>query len=225
MNPSNSLVGNFQLLGACRKARQESENILQSYIGVKAFQTRRFENDYSDLLTESEFASALQFFLEELYGPKDFSERDRQFERIAPAVSELFPPEVMRTVEDLVELHALSESLDLAMAREVSHPSGGIDIEHYRVAWQKLDCAVERQRQLDLVLSLGTQLGALTRKRVLRRMLGMMRIPARMAGLGDLQAFLERGFDSFSGIRSSAALMSIIRMRESTFLQAMNDAV
>lgn len=225
MNPSSSLVGNFQVLRACREACHESEGVFQSYIGVKAFQTRRFESDYSDLLTEGEFASALQFFLEELYGPKDFSERDRQFERIAPAVSELFPSEVMRTVEDLVELHALSESLDLAMARELSRLARGIDIEHYRVAWQKLDCAAERQRQLDLVLSLGTQLGALTRKRVLRRMLGMMRVPARMAGLGDLQSFLERGFDSFSGMRSSAALMSIIKMRETIFLQAMNDAV
>ena len=225
MKSSSSLIRNFEVLGACRKACHESEEVFRLYIEVKAFQTRRFESDYSDLLPEGEFASALQFFLGELYGPRDFSERDRQFERIAPAVSEFFPLEVTQTVEDLVELHALSESLDLAMATELSHFARGVDMERYRVTWQKLDRGAERQRQLDLVLSLGTQLHTLTKKRVLRRMLGMMRVPARMAGLEDLQSFLERGFDSFSGMRSPAALMSIIRTRESTFLQAMNDAV
>lgn len=224
LKPSNSLRLNFDVLRVCREARDASVDLARCYLAIKAFQTRRFESDYADILKGVEFGPALQFFLEELYGPRDFAERDRQFERISATVSEFFPAEVARTVEDLVELHALSESLDLAMAREVLQSSGKIDATDYRTAWRKLDCAVERRRQLDLVLSLGTQLGTLTRKRVLRRMLGMMRVPARLAGLEDLQSFLERGFDSFSGIHSSEALMRIIEARESAFLELMNDA-
>jgi hypothetical protein len=191
-------------------------------MAVKGLQTERFERDYADLLQGGEFSAPLRFFLEELYGPVDYSRRDQQFERIAPAVSEFFPTEVSRTVEDLVALHALSETLDLAMAREATRLGRDVDAQSYRAAWQKLDCSIERQRQLSLVLSLGTQLGSLTRRRLLRRMLGMMRVPARVAGLEDLQSFLERGFDAFSGMSNPEVLMRTIETRETRFLQTMN---
>ena len=39
-----------------------------------------------------------RFFLDELYGPHDFSERDAQFARIVPALVRLFPQEIVATV-------------------------------------------------------------------------------------------------------------------------------
>ena len=59
---------------------------------------------------------AARFFLDDLYGPRDFSERDAQFARIVPALVRLFPHEIVGTVQALAALHALSERLDSAMA-------------------------------------------------------------------------------------------------------------
>ncbi len=60
---------------------------------------------------------AARFFLDDLYGPEDFTRRDEQFARVVPGLVRLFPQEIVGTVISLGELHALSEQFDTAMAR------------------------------------------------------------------------------------------------------------
>ena len=42
----------------------------------------------------------------------------------------------------------------------------------------------------------------------------MMRGPAQLAGLGELQSFLERGFTAFRSMRSAQAFLDTIIERE-----------
>jgi len=44
------------------------------------------------------YGPAAHFFLEELYGPRDFADRDTQFARVVPALVRLFPREIVATV-------------------------------------------------------------------------------------------------------------------------------
>src|SRR6478609_5739072 len=83
---------------------------------VKGFQSRRFSGTYADLLAGGSYAAAARFFLEELYNDRDYAERDAQFARIAGAMEKLFPRDVADTAAALAELHALTESMDQAMA-------------------------------------------------------------------------------------------------------------
>ena len=85
-------------------------------------------------LADPRHCAAARFFLDDLYGPQDFAERDAQFARIVPALVRLFPDEVVATVDSLAALHALSESLDSRMGRLL--PSAFVDAEAYRRAWQ-----------------------------------------------------------------------------------------
>ena len=48
-------------------------------------------------------AKAARFFLNRLYGPGDFSERDEQFERLVPALTRAFSGSVATTVMHLAE--------------------------------------------------------------------------------------------------------------------------
>lgn len=169
---------------------------------VKAFQHARFARTYEDLLQQREFEKASRFFLDELYGPHDFSERDAQFARIVPALVRLFPAEIVQTVEMLAHLHALSERLDAAMALEL--PAEGFDLVLYRDAWQRVGDPESRQRQIDLMLSIGRSLQHYTRNPVLRTSLKLMRGPAKAAGLSALQTFLEHGFDTFRDLGGHA---------------------
>lgn len=179
---------------------------------VKRYQQRRFELTYADLLAHPRYAGASHFFLEELYGPTDFTQRDAQFARIVPALVRLFPAEVVDTVEALAALHALSERFDSAMGRSVG--GAQLDAVAYVHAWQRSGDAPGRERQIALMERVGRSLDGLTRNPLLRHSLRLMRAPARAAGMGALQTFLEAGFDTFRAMRGAEEFLALIGQRE-----------
>ena len=98
-----------------QRARRAADAALAARVrAVKHYQHERFQHTYADLLAQPRYAQATRFFLEELYGPEDFTRRDTQFKRVVPGLVRLFPREVVLTVQTLGELHALSETLDTA---------------------------------------------------------------------------------------------------------------
>ena len=146
-----------QSVAEVERRRQESR-LLPSIGGevtaVKRFQARRFAGTYADLLASGPYAAAARFFLEELYGDRDFAERDVQFARIAGAVERLFPKDVAETAAALAELHALTESLDHAMAASPGAPASSSPAA-YVAAWQLVGRRAERERQLERTLVIG----------------------------------------------------------------------
>ncbi len=194
---------------------------------VKRLQAQRFASTYPDLLSNPTFAPSATFFLEELYSAKDFSQRDAQFARIAGALERTFPEAVLATVRALAQLHLQTEELDLAMAQTWCLSRETSDATRYLRAWRSVGQRTSRDWQLATVLDIGQTLGRLTRKPGLRLMLKMMHKPAEMAGLGALQAFLESGFDHFSGMAKAgevAEFLEIIRSRESDWIDRLFDA-
>lgn len=197
-----------------RQSAADDAPLRASLLEIKRLQSRRFSGTYADLLAGGPFAPAARFFLEELYGDKDYTRRDEQFARIAGAIEKLFPAHVAGTAAALAQLHAMTEDLDLQMARLWrSQAPGDLPLSRrYAIAWRELGRQDERERQLDSVLALGHELARLTRLPGLRTMLRMMRGPANAAGLADLQRFLEEGFDTFAGMaRGPRAVEEFLR--------------
>lgn len=203
-----------------RRERLSSERLNAAVMGVKAFQARRFENSYGDLLANPRYAPAARFFLSDLYGPTEFHERDQQFARVVPSIGRLFPDEVLNTVCGLAKLHAVTESLDLAMGRcpVVLDAPEKIDWAEYAHAWREVGEPQTRTLQLELTLQLGKAMNRLTQKRWLRQSLRLMRKPANAAGLGELQWFLERGFDAFGNIGDATEFLDTIASREQALI-------
>jgi hypothetical protein len=189
---------------------------------VKDYQQRRFAHTYADLLASDRYAGAARFFLDDLYGPRDFSDRDRQFARVVPALVRLFPQEMVETVYTLARLHALSERLDSAMGSFLVDTP--IDARAYIDAWQRTGDAPARESQIALTLEIGRSLDRLTRKPLLRHSLHLMRGPARAAGLADLQQFLESGFDTFRAMRGASDFLGMVGERERALARALFDA-
>lgn len=196
-----------------RARRSADPGLAASVTAVKRFQRERFARTYADLLANPRYASASRFFLEELYGPQDFSQRDAQFARVVPALVRVFPPEVVATVETLAHLHALSEGLDSAMG-EFLRNEPAVDASAYASAWQAVERAPDRDQQIVLTVAIGRTLDRLTRKAFLRHSLHLMRGPARAAGLGALQQFLESGFDTFRAMNGAQEFLGLIEQRE-----------
>lgn len=196
---------------AIRAARLADAGLAAAVTEVKHFQHARFERTYTDLLANPRYTRAARFFLEDLYGPGDFTQRDAQFARVVPALVRLFPAELVGTVLQLAQLHALSERLDSAMAAAAPAP---LDARSYAHAWRAVGEPSSRMRQIDLMLAVGNALDRYTRSVLLRHTLRLMRGPAQAAGLGALQSFLESGFDTFKGMGGAGAFLGVIEQRE-----------
>lgn len=202
----------LQQVAAERAARVATPGLQARVAAVKVFQHARFEKGYADVLSDPRYAGAARFFLEDLYGPTDFSDRDAQFARIVPTLVRLFPQEIVSTVADLAQLHALSERLDSAMARAAwGFP---LDRNRYAEAWRAVGEPGARLRQVDLMVAVGQALDTYTRSILLRQSLRVMRRPAQAAGLGALQRFLERGFDTFRAMKGAQDFLALIAVRE-----------
>jgi hypothetical protein len=213
------IARHLEVVDAERQRRAASPALLEKVTALKAFQQRRFSNSYADLLQSARYGPAARYFLDELYGPKDFSARDAQFARVAPKIARVFPSEVAGTLAILSELHALSETLDTAMSRQL--PSARIAPADYIAAWQGVGRAADRNRQIDLTLSIAKQLDRITRLPLLRNALRLMRGPARAAGLADLQRSLETGFDTFRAMKGADEFIAFIASRERALAAAL----
>lgn len=200
-------------VAAERQTRAADPALGQRVAAIKQYQHLRFSRTYADLLADKRYGGAARFFLKDLYGPSDFSERDVQFARVVPALLRLFPKELVATVAELAALHALSETLDSAMARALPLGSA-VDGHSYAVAWRAVGESGARERQIGLMLSIGQALDRYTRNILLRHSLRLMRGPAQAAGLAALQRFLEAGFDSFRAMGGAQDFLATIATRE-----------
>ena len=212
---TDSILRHLAAVNDERATRAADHALGERTLGVKRYQQARFERTYADLLAHPRYSGASRFFLDELYGPADFSRRDIQFARIVPALVRLFPAEISHTVEALAALHALSEQFDTEMARHVD--SIPLDAAQYVRAWQRTGHPEQRARQIDLMLTVGRALDIFTQRPWLRHSLRMMRMPARAAGMQALQSFLESGFDTFFEMHGAAEFLAQIEARERAF--------
>jgi hypothetical protein len=213
------ILSALQRVDCERRLRIADSELWQRVHAVKSWQHARFERTYADLLDDRRYAQAARFFLEELYGPGDFTRRDAQFARVVPGLVRLFPQEIVTTVRLLAELHATSEELDTIMGRAVSRLP--LDRHEYVRAWQHTGRREDRERQIDLVIAIGKALDRHTRRPMLRRTLHLMRVPARAIGLAELQRFLESGFDTFGAMGGAEEFLGIVSQRERQLAQAL----
>lgn len=191
---------------------------------IKRLQAQRFQATYADFLRQARYAPATRFFLEELYGVRDFVERDTQFSRIAGALERLFPEAVAQLAVDLAETHALTEVLDQTLATHwLTLDATMSPATRYIMSWRRTEGRASRERQLAVIQHMGLELQRLTSKKSLRLALRMMRNPARMAGLDALQHFLETGFDAFSSLGDAKPFLNTINERESRWVAAFFD--
>ena len=214
-----AIAAQLRVVDAERQRRTELPGLLARVTELKAFQQRRFSHTYADLLASARYGAAARYFLAELYGPGDFTTRDAQFARVAPAIVRLFPDQVAETVAILAELHALSETLDTATALHL--PTGPVAPIDYVRAWQATGRASDREHQIELTLRIAAQLDRITRVPMLRNALRLMRGPARGAGLAELQRSLETGFDVFRAMKGAEEFIALIDSRERALADAL----
>lgn len=204
-----------------RQIAQGDPRLVSARQRLRAFQAVRLGRTHADLLASPKMGSAATFFLTDLYGARDLSKLDADVRRVVPAMQRLLPAAALATVANAIELEALSEDLDLAMVAALGPDMEVLGAAAYGRAYRRVDRRKDRKRQIDLIEELGHSLDRLVHQPLIGTALSMMRRPARVAGLGDLHNFLQRGYEAFQKIGGADDFLNLIVTRERKLLEAL----
>ncbi|MCL4699742.1 MAG: hypothetical protein KJ023_22235 [Burkholderiaceae bacterium] len=113
MSDADAILASLAEVARERQRRAADPALGERVRALKQHQQQRLRGTHADLLASPRYRQSALFFLEELYGPADFVQRDAQFARVVPAITRLFPREVVGTVLALAQLHALQRAQQL----------------------------------------------------------------------------------------------------------------
>ena len=203
------------------RAVRASDPDAADYPLLKQWQADRLARTYADLLASARYAPAAEFFLSDLYGPKDFRSRDDELARVVPVMVRVLPARALFTLLEAVKMDTLSESLDTDMVRALraAGRSHDIDWNAYAAAYRNVGRRADREQQIALVDKIGQTLDRLTRMPLIRVSLRIMEGPAYLAGLSGLHSFLQRGFDAFSEMKGADEFLAIVTARETAMMK------
>lgn len=203
------------------RAERAADRSPEDYPRLKEWQAARLARSYADLLADPRYRPAAEFFLGDLYGPKDFRTRDGELARVVPIMVRVLPARALATLLEAVKMDALSESLDTAMvlALREAGQSGTIDWPAYVEAYRGCGRRPDRELQIALIDKIGKTLDRLTRMPLIHISLALMKTPAQLSGLGALHSFLQRGFDAFSAMRGADEFLAIVSRRETALME------
>ena len=206
---------------ACHQALHdplgEPRNRLAWLPELRRWQAARLEQSFGHFLADPRRRGAAMFFLTDVYGDQDFSRRDANVAKVVPMMQRLLPAAVLETVDDAIELGALTHALDLRMAEALASLAPRrkrLDEALYGQAYRQVGHRRLRARQIDLIAELGVGLARVVKMPGVLTLLKLSRGPAKATGLGELQGFLERGFAAFSALGDGKAFVRDIEQAE-----------
>ena len=184
---------------------------------LKRWQSERLARTHADLLANPRYRLAGGYFLSDIYGDKDFSQRDHDLERAYPIMIRTMPTGVLHTVAMAVELNALSWELDTELLRILLEEFGlteSLDEATYVSAYRFCDNYDRRLHQIELIQTLGHDLSKAVRNPFIYGALLLARAPAYLAGFSNLHEFIESGFRAFRHLGDPTEFLTTIASRE-----------
>lgn len=187
---------------------------------VQAWQRQRLARSYVDLISQPRYRAAGDFFLDELYGGLHFRERDQEMERVLPVMVRMLRDDMLRVLAEAFELQSLSLSFDMDMTAALQQAGWEkLNTQRYGEIYRACRRAHERERQIELIGHLGIELNQLVHHRLVLLLIRTLRGPARAAGFGLLQSFLEQGLNAFRVMGDGTEFVETIWHNERDVMQ------
>ena len=192
---------------------------------LQAWQRERLAECYRDLISQERYGAAGDFFLDELYGGLHFRERDQEMERVLPVMVRMLRDDMILVLAEAFELQALSLEFDMEMTA-LFQKSGWNELNtvRYGELYRAVGRASEREKQIELIGRLGLELNELVHHRLVLWLIRTLRGPARAAGFGLLQSFLENGLNAIRIMGDGTEFIETIWRRESRVMRRLMDA-
>lgn len=212
-----------RLVERYRVARRKAERDAGLRLRIRAladYQSRRLAATYADLHSLPRYRAAVDFFLRDLYGPHDLTTRDEQILRAMDKLQRFLPAGALTALAHAFELHVLTIELDADTAAALAS-SSAVDAATYARAYKAADRAADRERQIFLVGEIGHLLDGLAHRPEVGLAVRLARGPAHAAGYGELQDFLERGYDGFRAMDGAREFLDVIDERERALMDTL----
>lgn len=193
----------------------ENEHLLKNYDRFTNWQLDYLLPCFSDLHAQEGYAEAIDFVISDLAGI-GISNRDRDLERAAPAITALLPHRALQTIAAAAEMNARILKVNIGICRQLQVGNQLPDViteTEYCIACREASCFDECAEIVHLVTKLGGTLKSLVKVPMLGITLRAMRAPAYAAGFGVLQEFLESGYRTFREIPDIDHFLSEIEQR------------
>jgi hypothetical protein len=212
-----SIALSIRRLSELEKSIADAPGLKGNLERLQNFQAQRLASTYLDIAGDPRYRPAVEFFLTDLYGPKTFEARDREFQRAARVLGRMLPLGPLETLAQALELQTLTLDLDWRVARELAATAEPSSAE-YRRAYRACGDRPARERQIALVVGIARGLEHAVHHPSIEVLLRMAHLPATLAGFGTLQLFLERGFEAFRRLKDIDAFIKRIEQRELAFM-------
>jgi len=178
------------------------EHLRKSYEHFVDWQLAYILPLFGDLYARDGYAEAIDFTMSDLAGI-GISNRDRDLERAAPAITTILPLRALTTVADTAEVNARVLEINIAIWRRLiaeNDQSAQITEYSYCIACREASSFGECLNLVHKITALGKTLKSLIEVPMIGLTLRAMKAPAHAAGFGALQEFLETGFYTFRQI-------------------------
>jgi hypothetical protein len=199
----------------------EKADLMPTIRAVQTWQCKRLLVSHQEMYQQKRFKPAVEFFINELYGPKDFSQRDQDIARIVPKMSKFLPEKALQSLASALHLNTLSFELDFDLAKNLAGEP--INRETYAKAYISCNNLTARQQQIDYIRTLGHDLADVVRMKGISSLLFISRKPAKMAGVLALHEFLEAGYKAFKKLGNVEDFILPVIDKEQQLLRQLAD--
>jgi hypothetical protein len=210
------------LLDGSQPRRTLAESLLDPQVALlRAWQSQRLSATYADLLDDPAYAPACRFFLSDVYGVRDFSERDQDIEQVHDWLARFLPEAMLALVSDTLRLNRMTYALDASLLHALVGQLGVTDQitpAQYAEAYRLCDNYAERLAQIDLIGKVLRKVGEGAHFPLVGLTLHLTRGPAQAAGWGVLHDTLARGHAAFDALPRPRWFASTIERREKRIL-------
>jgi hypothetical protein len=188
---------------------------------LRQWQSERLACTYADLLNDKQYRSACQFFLSDIYSPRDFSQRDQDAEHLYSLLSRFLPQAMLWLLADAIRLNQLTDRLDRTLLVELEKNlvmTKAITEHSYAQAFRQCDNYDQRREQIELMVKILREAAQGARNPIFAASLRLVRRPAQRAGWIEVYNFLERGYQACRPMRDVKRFVKTIQQREMIIL-------
>jgi hypothetical protein len=183
---------------------------------LQAFQSNRLNQTYADLKSDPEYTKIGVFFFEKLYAPDDFSFRDTSIKQLHKLLRGKIYKGIIAAVNQVIELHELTDELDNRMVEKMIHFNTGTDftMKDYQKVYCSLDNYNQRLYQIRLSTDVTKTFHRLSQKWIVAVSLKTIRTAAHLVGVGKIIDFIYEGYEGFRAMKNIDYFVETVEKRE-----------
>ncbi len=192
---------------------------------LRRWQSQRLSRTYADLLADPRYAPACEFFLSDIYAPRDFSQRDHELESLYAFLRRFLPEAMLELAADTVAINRLTNRLDADLLCVLVEQLGVTEsispaqyAEAYRQAYRRCANYPARLRQIEMLVRVIEEVAVGSRHPLVGPSLRLARLPAEKAGLAELHGYMLRGVQAFKPMGGGREFAEVVEAREKRIL-------